>query len=72
MAMTEKTAREILKKHAAANGDSQYEPVAWVVAAMEEAAELASKAADKAWLTQIAYEDSADVVARRMGYPNAT
>lgn len=70
--ITEDQARTLLKKHAASYGDQQYEPALWVVAAMQEAAEFGRTAADQAWLDQVSIEDNADVVARRMGYPNAT
>ena len=35
--MTDGKAREILKKHCAAYGDSKYEPARWVIEAMQEA-----------------------------------
>lgn len=70
--MTDEKAREILKKHAAAYGDSRYEPALWVIEAMKEAAEVSKTVTNQAWLAQVAIEYDADVVARRMGFPNAT
>lgn len=37
--MTDEKAREILKRHAAAWGDSKYEPARWVIDALRDAVE---------------------------------
>lgn len=38
--MTDEKAREILKKHCAAYGDTKYEPARWVIEALQDAVSI--------------------------------